>query len=315
MPKTPPLHRTSTARLFEYISCFIWQSLGDRHRLSLTWNETSITDEILYKIAEAADQFDDIKVELYKSFKEYQYGHDLDLFVEVFTGHFLWFALQAKVMNCPSEKYNSILERKVKNGTVHRDYQWRLLRKGQKANLWLPFYLFYNGFDDKKSRDKRMYGCSVVSVDDFIQISCDVHEQPLISPNGQLIVPTYGTFHHNNIARPWHHLIEYAEWYYTNSGGEQKGSKLYTLEESRFHTRYGLLKEGVATTQFITTTSPPSVDTLNHNIGQRVSAEDEEQANAPYRIIIRHSETDRIRARLHKVDLHDSLDDSISFGR
>jgi hypothetical protein len=239
MSETSPLHRTSTIRLFENISSFIWHSLGDRHRLSLTWNETSITDEILYKIAEAADRYDDIEVELYKSFREYQYGHDLDLFVEVFTGYFLWFALQAKVMSCPSEEYKSILERKLRpNGTVHRDYQWRLLHKGQKAKLWLPFYLFYNGFDDKKLRDKRMYGCSVVSVDDFMRISCDVHEQPIISPiDSKRIVPTYGTFHHENIARPWHYLIEDAEWYYEKSGGNSTGSKLYTLEELNYKTR------------------------------------------------------------------------------
>jgi hypothetical protein len=231
------LHRASASKLFEDIAQYIWDSLGERHRLNISWGETSITDEILYKVAAAIDRYPDIKVELYKSFKEYRFGHDLDLFVEVASNQYIWFALQAKVMSPPSREYKAILDRKLKrDGSVHRDYQWRLLLRGQKAKLWSPFYLFYNGIADKHLSNKRSYGCSIVSVDAFCRHSCDENGEPFVKPEGKgLLVPSFASYHEapNNIAHPWHHLVLDAEEFY-----KQAGTRLYTYDESRAKPRY-----------------------------------------------------------------------------
>jgi hypothetical protein len=301
MSTTSPIHRTSVSKLFEDIAQDIWESLGKRHRLKVSWGETSVTDEILYKVAAAIDNYPDIKVELYKSFKEYRFGHDLDLFVEVAANQYIWFALQAKVMSYPSREYKAILDRKLKrDGSVHRDYQWRLLLRGQKAKLWSPFYLFYNGIADKNLSNKRSYGCSVMSVDDFCLHSCDENGEPFVKPEGKgLIVPSFASYHEapNNIAHPWHHLVLYAEDFHN-----QAGTRLYTYEESRAKPRYKRLDKGTGATQFLTT----KAESLNSDIISPASQQSGNEDMAPgasHRIIISHNEDDLVHARLRKLHL------------
>lgn len=301
MSTTIPIHRTSASKLFEDIAQYIWESLGERHRLKVSWGETSITDEIMYKVAAAIDRYPDIKVELYKSFKEYRFGHDLDLFVEVAKNQYIWFALQAKVMSHPSREYKAILDIKLKrDGSVHRDYQWRLLLRGQKAKLWLPFYLFYNGIADKPLSYKRSYGCSILSVDDFCRHSCDENGEPFIKPEGKgFLVPSFASYHEapNNIAQPWHHLVLDAEEFH-----KQAGTRLYTYEESRAKPRYERLDKGTEVTQFLTTRAESLSGDVIPPASQQSSNEDM-APRASYRIIISHNEDDLVHARLRELHL------------
>jgi len=113
------------------------------YRLKLA--EIGITDLFVYKLVDYCTARGLTNVFVYHAKQEAVYGADLDLFVQQATGKYLWFALQAKVMNFMGV-YKDLRIRK-KN-----PQQWEKLKDNEAKHRNKAFYLFYNGDYPSPSR-------------------------------------------------------------------------------------------------------------------------------------------------------------------
>lgn len=125
-------------RHIRYYSKHVYRYLTKVFSFKLGMDERGINDAFVISLVEYCYKKGFANVLIYKSRapkKEFDYGHDFDLFVERSDGKFNYFALQAKVMSF-NGKYSSF------------DYvkkQWEKLKIHEKTFNSKAFYLFYNG--------------------------------------------------------------------------------------------------------------------------------------------------------------------------
>ncbi len=107
-----------------------------KYKLKLA--EIGITDLLIYKLTEYCDVNHLSNVAIYHAKQESVYGADIDLFVEQTTGKFIWFALQAKVMNHQGVYKDLRIKKKSPQ-------QWEKLKHNEATHGAKAYYLFYNG--------------------------------------------------------------------------------------------------------------------------------------------------------------------------
>lgn len=128
----------STKELIRCLSKHIYHYLTHVFSFKLGMDERGINDHLVFTIAEYCHMQKFVDVLIYKSRApktESKYGHDFDLYVECCPGLFMYFALQAKVMNFNGKYAGFDISKK----------QWEKMKKHEKDFRSKAFYMFYNG--------------------------------------------------------------------------------------------------------------------------------------------------------------------------
>ena len=125
---------------FVGLSHWVWNSLGDAHRLDLSFNEETITESLLLSLARA---FSHRGVSI-KSFNKYEEGisfaggaptgADWEFWFTDYTGQWLGVRIQAKRLYLKSGRYEGL------DGTGTQLHQLV-----SASGFAIPLYLFYNG--------------------------------------------------------------------------------------------------------------------------------------------------------------------------
>lgn len=131
-------------------------------------DERGITKDVITEIRLAAESNIELGVWAGEGGKEKEYGSDIDLLIEQGNKQFVWFALQAKILNKRS-KYQKL------DYSSGGEYQWAKLQRLANMSGCVPYFLFYNGANDYEVTFKDQYtgeifsageyGCSVLPVD------------------------------------------------------------------------------------------------------------------------------------------------------
>lgn len=184
-------------QLFEEIADKIWRRICRKHSLGLNDKEEGITNDIIADIVEyhRDNYLNNFDVYARAGYKESTTGSDIDLFVETEIDQYIWYPLQAKLLK-KDRKYHSLFYAQKEK------QQWELLTELENFGA-IPYYLFYNGFDnfshrgrDKCSREynERQLGCSIV--------------RPLIVKNiyENKRLPEFTDFHITH-SQPWRVLV------------------------------------------------------------------------------------------------------------
>ncbi len=116
----------------------LFKLLTSIFKYNLKLAETGITDLLIFKLTEYCDVNSCSNVEIYHAKQEFVYGADIDLFVEQPGGKFIWFALQAKVMNYKGVYKDLRIKKKSPQ-------QWEKLLHNETTHGSKAYYLFYNG--------------------------------------------------------------------------------------------------------------------------------------------------------------------------
>lgn len=138
------------------ISVQVWERIGFvRESERLKVHEPSITQEILYQLAIAADA-SDFNIQLNEAESESTDGNDIECFVEIEENRFLCLPLQAKII------YDRARYPKMnhKVGKENREQVDLLINYAQKKK-GIPLYLLYNYVNENDSRAislKKMIG-------------------------------------------------------------------------------------------------------------------------------------------------------------
>ena len=186
-------------RFFQEQSQETWDQINFMRHLNLSINETTITQNLLFKFWRLA-RFGSLPVKLYQAIAENVNGNDLEIFVETKLGYF-FIACQSKITN-KKYKYAHIYHR------VGKDYQLDLLVNYAKRFGWMPAYLFYNYIpsmlqspDFRAVRYQRDYGITICNARPlFIDLS-------IRKILGQTpVIPSFNDIH-PHFATPLHQFI------------------------------------------------------------------------------------------------------------
>ena len=202
--KTSPLmsglHR---CKLFEDIAEDVWKRVNMAHDVGINLNECGLTKDILVDILHynklGVPNFD---VYARPSYDEPTYGSDMDVFIEVRDGQYIWIALQAKLLK-KNKRYDTL--RDTSDGTM----QWDKLTRLEAVTGCKSYYLMYNGHatfqhtgNDACSRPfiESQFGCSLVEPQDIKKVAS------LKDTRGRNINPLFKTIH-PKLAQPWRVLV------------------------------------------------------------------------------------------------------------
>lgn len=188
----PRVQFSNRCKLFESIATDTWNKIIRNHKTGNPAREIGLTSDIVSEIEDNRLSFPNIGVWALEARNERTNGNDMDIFVESSPGQFIWWALQAKVLN--------------KDGTYHdiaylasgREYQWEKLNRLSASSGCVVRYLLYNGLvtyhfngNDICNRNfnEDQFGCSLVK-------TSDVERLALVGP------VCFNDFHHE-LAQPW----------------------------------------------------------------------------------------------------------------
>lgn len=196
------LHETKRCQLFKEIAESTWNRIIEAHEVGVDLPEIGITADILVKILRFSKSvLPTFDVFAKKGWNEKMYGSDIDVFVEVGSGNFVWFALQAKVLK-KGNRYTSLRD------TSDSVMQWEKLELLESLSGCKGFYLLYNGlnnfhYDDADSCsikfDQSQFGCSLVSPKDIKNLAEQKIGERYVNPKFQSIHPKF--------AHPWRILV------------------------------------------------------------------------------------------------------------
>ncbi|HWK03767.1 MAG TPA: DUF6615 family protein [Puia sp.] len=116
----------------------LFDLLTDIFSYKLKMSEIGITDLFIYKLVAYCKTHSLSNVTIFHAKQESVYGADIDLFVEQSSGKYLWFSLQAKVMNHKGVYRDLRIKKKSPQ-------QWEKLKDNETKHGCKAFYLFYNG--------------------------------------------------------------------------------------------------------------------------------------------------------------------------
>jgi hypothetical protein len=165
----PLVQLSKRCKLFESIATDTWNKIIRNHRTGNQAREIGLTSDIVSEIEDNRLSFPNIGVWALESRNERTNGNDLDIFVESTPGQFIWWALQAKVLNLDGT-YHDIGS--LRSGG---EYQWYKLNRFSAASGCVVRYLLYNGLDNYRyngndicSRNfhEDQFGCSLVKTID-----------------------------------------------------------------------------------------------------------------------------------------------------
>lgn len=128
-------------KLKKYIrnySTHIFRYLSRVFSFKLAIDERGINDALIFSLTEFCYRQGYSDILIYKSKapkKEVEFGHDFDLYVECCSSKYMYFAIQAKVLNYEGV-YGSFDKSKQ---------QWEKLKEHEKEFKSKAFYMFYNG--------------------------------------------------------------------------------------------------------------------------------------------------------------------------
>ncbi|CAM3835871.1 hypothetical protein AQAU111925_08245 [Aquirufa aurantiipilula] len=183
---------SNRCKLFESISTDTWNKIIRNHRTGNQAREIGLTSDIVSEIEDNRLSFPNIGVWALEARNERTHGNDMDIFVETATGQFLWWALQAKVLNLDGT-YHDIAT--LRSG---REYQWTKLNRLSAASGCVVRYLLYNGLADylfngkdicSRKFDEDQFGCSLVKTNDIERLA--------------LAGPVSFHSFHPKLAQPW----------------------------------------------------------------------------------------------------------------
>jgi hypothetical protein len=203
---------------FKALSKCVWHKIIESHSVEIDVPEIGTTSQLVTRIRIFAKQQRQIEVWANHSYKESKHGNDIDLFVEVEDGRFIWYALQAKVLK-QNNKYEGL---KAKGADKP---QWEKLSHLASESGCVSKYLFYNGlleFEyngiDRCSQhfNQELFGCSIVDIEDVRRVA-----------SSNLIV-RFEDFH-PHLAEPWHVLV---------CCNNEKEAHLYTLAQIKRAVQY-----------------------------------------------------------------------------
>jgi hypothetical protein len=185
------LSRTKRCRLFEKIANDTWFHIIRNHRTGTQVNEPGKTNDIIAEIRDNHLSYPNIGVWAINGFREIVYGSDIDIFVETESGHFVWWALQAKVLRLEGN-YDGVST--LRGG----EYQWVKLNRLKASAGCEVRYLLYNGVDGfifngedicKRDFSQEQFGCSLVNTTDMERVALAK-------------TPVFKDFH-PELAQPW----------------------------------------------------------------------------------------------------------------
>ncbi len=163
------LETSNRCHLFEIISEYVWDAIVENHKMSVDKAEIGITKDIVALIRRHHSTNQNFGIWSNEAIDEDQYGSDIDVFVETEMNHFLWYALQAKVLK-QDGKYERLLAKR----------QWEKLSVLQNLSGCIPFFLFYNGVDKHigtfkdcclRNVSEKQLGCAIVAIDHVEQMA------------------------------------------------------------------------------------------------------------------------------------------------
>ncbi len=187
------LQLSKRCRLFEEIAGEVWTIVKRNHLTNIQPYETGITNNTILPLLRFSELSNpNIGVWANNAFREIEHGGDIDIFVETIPGHYIWWALQAKVLRL-NNRYEG-----VRSQNERGEYQWNRLERLALNSGCISRYLLYNGQNnynynglDQCNRPyaESQYGCSLVKLSDFENIAI-------------LRDPEFKDFHPNP-AQPW----------------------------------------------------------------------------------------------------------------
>lgn len=205
---------------FERLASQTWEKVKKHRRHGINPHEDGITNDLITEIRNEYAFSPNFGVWADRGHYEDTFGTDIDLFVESFSGEFVWYALQAKSLK-PDGTYNQVCKRS------HDEYQWEKLSKLEKLAGCITYYVLYNGDDnytvtglDKCNRLFRedQFGCSLVKPD-VMKAKCLRKTEAIVFCEN----PEFKDFH-DAPAQPWRILTCCLQ---------PSGAKTYTLEQIR----------------------------------------------------------------------------------
>lgn len=189
------LNSSHRCDLFKQIADYVWDKIIDSHAYGNQVPEIGITNDIVTVIRRHASTIPNFGVWANHGYNENLYGSDIDVFVEITKGNFIWYALQAKVLRL-NGKYLAISK------LINNEYQWDKLNRLHSLTGCITKYLFYNGiknftFTGKDScgftYSETQLGCALVDTNDVKKIALTK-------------TPTFSDFH-TQLADPWRTIV------------------------------------------------------------------------------------------------------------
>ncbi len=188
----PLVQLSNRCKLFESISTDTWFKLIRNHRTGNQAREIGLTSDIISEIEDNRLSFPNIGVWALEARNERSKGNDMDIFVESSPGQFIWWALQAKVLNLDGTYHN------ISTLRSGREYQWDKLNRLSASSGCIVRYLLYNGIANylykgndicTRNFNEEQFGCSLVK-------TTDVEKLALTGP-----ISFYNL--HPELAQPW----------------------------------------------------------------------------------------------------------------
>ena len=142
--------------LYRSISIETWNRMEFAHKMKFKFSETTITENLLYKINQFNITSCSNFIEIYEAKNEKRNGNDLEMYLEIYPDVYIFLAIQAKKLYIKEEKYKTI------NHKVGSTPQIELLLKYAKSKKGIPLYLLYNYNNKFSHKYKEIYGCSIV---------------------------------------------------------------------------------------------------------------------------------------------------------
>lgn len=197
------IYAKDTSGLLRKIAKCVWEKIIFNHAVTTEVSEIGLTNDIVANIKHFATldrNIDTIGIWANNAYLEKDWGSDIDIFVEIEKGKYVWNALQAKVLKIHGG-YDDIC---TKKGGY---FQWEKLEQLRERTKCMTKYLLYNGREEFSYRGKdscmhrfqeHQFGCSLVEIKD-IKNAC--------LSNGNKT--KFEDFHPNK-AQPWRILLSYA---------------------------------------------------------------------------------------------------------
>jgi len=182
--------------LLESLAEDTWGRIRDGHALDVVQSEAALTDLMLLEIARARSPF--LKVVKTPLDSEKNQGTDWEWWVGTQARGWARYAIQAKRLSLPSERYDKIAHK------VDATPQIDILERYAAANGAVPLYCFYN-FSDRADYTPYWHCHRPL---DFVQLGCSITPlrtiRTAISQRGKR---TFSAIHSAPFALPWRCLV------------------------------------------------------------------------------------------------------------
>lgn len=143
------------SNLYKKISIDTWNRLEFANKTNSKFSETTITENLLYSINQYKVSCADSSIQMYEAKDEKTNGNDLEVYIEINKGQYIFLAVQAKRLYIKNQKY-SVISHKVAS-----KFQIDLLLDYAKVKNGVALYLLYNYAPKFKHKNKEYYGCSL----------------------------------------------------------------------------------------------------------------------------------------------------------